>query len=291
MREAPTPRPAGQGRAINRAILQRLKRMSRLENLAARRQLQLLAVTRREVIRAMGAAPSGSFRAFHLGELLAAIDRAILQGRPAAVNLAAIDAQAAFGLGQQHVDAVLRIAGVGETLTDVSAETLQAVLDVTRDQVRAVWSELGTTLKADVRRATLGLIDPVEAMTAVTRAIRNAKSFGTAATRAEIVARTEINRTFALATQSRLQQAGDRLGPALKKTWLAVDDARTRDAHRRAGRDYGPHGDPGPIPIDEPFVVDGEDLMFPLDPRGSPANTIACRCRAVPFVEDLVELV
>ena len=33
-----------------------------------------------------------------------------------------------------------------------------------------------------------------------------------------------------------------------------------------------------PIPLDEPFVVDGEELMYPGDENGSPENVINCQC-------------
>ena len=32
------------------------------------------------------------------------------------------------------------------------------------------------------------------------------------------------------------------------------------------------------IPVDDPFIVGGEELMFPGDPNGSPGNVINCRC-------------
>jgi hypothetical protein len=32
------------------------------------------------------------------------------------------------------------------------------------------------------------------------------------------------------------------------------------------------------VPIDEPFIVSGEELMYPGDPSGSAGNVINCRC-------------
>jgi hypothetical protein len=36
-----------------------------------------------------------------------------------------------------------------------------------------------------------------------------------------------------------------------------------------------------PIPVDEPFIVGGAELMYPGDPAGPPEETINCRCRSV----------
>jgi hypothetical protein len=39
-------------------------------------------------------------------------------------------------------------------------------------------------------------------------------------------------------------------------------------------------------PIDKPFDVGGEQLMYPGDPDGgSPGNTINCRCTVLPVME------
>lgn len=56
------------------------------------------------------------------------------------------------------------------------------------------------------------------------------------------------------------------------KIWESVGDSHTRDAHLAA--------DGQEVPISEPFIVDGESLMFPGDPSlgASPGNLINCRC-------------
>lgn len=48
------------------------------------------------------------------------------------------------------------------------------------------------------------------------------------------------------------------------------NDGRTRDTHRRA--------DGQVVPVDQPFIVGGDRLMYPGDPRGSAKETINCRC-------------
>lgn len=54
------------------------------------------------------------------------------------------------------------------------------------------------------------------------------------------------------------------------KVWNSMHDNRVRDAHARA--------DGQEAQLDRPFVVDGEELMFPGDPNGSASNIIGCRC-------------
>lgn len=55
------------------------------------------------------------------------------------------------------------------------------------------------------------------------------------------------------------------------KTWMAIEDERTREAHTIV--------DTTRIPIDEMFVVGNDRMLFPHDYlNASPENLINCRC-------------
>lgn len=56
------------------------------------------------------------------------------------------------------------------------------------------------------------------------------------------------------------------------KTWRTADDERVREAHADAEGQT--------VPVEQPFIVDGERLNFPGDPFGSDANVLNCRCTA-----------
>lgn len=58
------------------------------------------------------------------------------------------------------------------------------------------------------------------------------------------------------------------------KGWQDQEDDRVRDGHNAADIEQ-------PVPMDEPFQVNGEPLMFPGDPDGSDANICNCRCELV----------
>ena len=93
------------------------------------------------------------------------------------------------------------------------------------------------------------------------------------ASSAETIARTQVIPAFNAGTHESWRQSG----VVKRKRWLSTNDGRTRDAHVRAhGQEVG---------LDEPFVVDGEDLLYPGDPAGSPENIINCRCTMTAVVE------
>lgn len=91
-------------------------------------------------------------------------------------------------------------------------------------------------------------------------------------TRATRIARTEVQSAVNRGTHDAVSSLGEGVRPQYH-TWLATFGPRTREAHAEA--------DGQTVPIDEPFEVDGELLLYPGDPSGSGGNVINCRCTQV----------
>ena len=88
------------------------------------------------------------------------------------------------------------------------------------------------------------------------------------------IARTETTTAANLGHTIAADTLSDKLNMAMQKTWIPTGDARTRDAHEAMFL-YPP------VPSEQDFLVGGEDLAFPGDPRGSARNVVNCRCRVV----------
>ena len=86
--------------------------------------------------------------------------------------------------------------------------------------------------------------------------------------RSNRIARTEVHSAANLGSITAARQTPR---PKLKM-WLATPDDRTRDHHAEA------HGQE--VPLNEPFIVMGEQLDYPgdTDLGASPENIINCRC-------------
>lgn len=95
--------------------------------------------------------------------------------------------------------------------------------------------------------------------------------------RLEMIARTESMRASNFGNNQLMADWG-----VEKKEWLATADNRTRDTHIQAWVDYG---EGNGIPIDQPFLVGGSELMYPGDPAGPPEETINCRCTEIPAID------
>lgn len=129
----------------------------------------------------------------------------------------------------------------------------------------------------------------------ITQSILQGETIGDMARRLETV--TEANfknavrnaRTACTAAENsgRLDcfKEAEELGIEQEKTWESTLDSRTRHEHRML------HGQT--VPIDEPFEVDGYQIMYPGDPDAEPEMVYNCRCtmttQIVGYERDRVE--
>lgn len=243
--------------------------------------LRLLQATRREILAEL-LTPHGRFDDFRFRVMIGVIDRKIAEASVASGVIVGDAVKGAWDAGL-----VFGGAGVPKSfLYDVSPDLLHALSAVTKDSINDVWTEAGKTLKGAVRRVTLGVDNLTDAIRNLSGHLRSPKVFGTVETRAEMIIRTEVNRAFSMAADAQMGQAGEAMkagGMELRKYWLTAEDARVRETHAEAARRYSKAN---AILETEPYIVDGEPLMYPLDPAGSASNTIGCRCISVPLVRE-----
>lgn len=94
--------------------------------------------------------------------------------------------------------------------------------------------------------------------------------------RSQTIARTESLRATSMGQHLSIMQAheaGNIDGDVLRRVWIFVADARTRDPHKTVNI-LNPDG----VRIDQPFQTELGPLLYPRDPNGTGANTINCRC-------------
>ena len=88
------------------------------------------------------------------------------------------------------------------------------------------------------------------------------------ASKAIRIVRTESTRIYNEAQYDSILHAEEQ-GIIMTKTWISSRDDRTRESHEML--------DGVTIPVDEPFVIDGDEGMFPGD-FSEARNVINCRC-------------
>ena len=275
--------------ASARMVVAAIKRAGRIRDDAAAAQVALLKAARRDVLNVIGGAVQ--YRRFHLAEVLQGIDAAIAQYRSQSQAPAARAIVQAAGAARDKLGA----AGVPlRSLYGVQPQLTQSIISVVNDQVREIWSDLGTGLKVTVRRATLGILDPFEAIQKLQGVFTRTDQWRSTEYHAERIMRTEVGRAYEMTGQDELAAARE-AGVDVQKWWLAIKDERTRETHLAAWEKYKPGGDVGPIDVDEYFEVGNVRLMFPQDPQGDgdekdlARETIMCRCSSVPAVGGVSE--
>lgn len=91
-------------------------------------------------------------------------------------------------------------------------------------------------------------------------------------------ARTAVTGAQNAGRQAQMHDAED-MGIRVKKRWVATLDSRTRDTHQEL--------DGQEVPVDEPFEVDGMEIMYPGDPNAEPELVYNCRCTMVEVYEGI----
>ena len=72
-----------------------------------------------------------------------------------------------------------------------------------------------------------------------------------------------------------------------KKEWLTARDPNVR-GNEEDDEFSHVEADGQVVGVEEPFIVGGEELMYPGDPDGSAGNIIRCRCTTAPVIEEEV---
>lgn len=262
------------------AKLRELERLvGRLEREGVARARAVLEQVRQEVIAELRNTPPERFRAFFLRDLQGSVDQRIAALEQRLKQEIAPKIQAALELGQRSIQEPTAIFGVSVPLVAIPQNLVDVVQGFTADLIKRISDETRSRINADIASAILRGDSILDAARRIGRSLNQpATTFGGISNRAERIARTEILRAYSIAQQASLRQIADYV-PKLKKQWIATLDDRVRPEHRQAHgqvRDW-----------DEPFKVDGESLMYPRDPGGSPGNTINCRCVSVPVLSQM----
>ena len=82
------------------------------------------------------------------------------------------------------------------------------------------------------------------------------------------IARTETSAAYGKGRSTAMQSAGVQY-----KQWLTSGNDNVRPYHAEANGQI--------VPIDEPFIVGGEELQYPGDEAGSAGNVIECHCVSI----------
>lgn len=150
----------------------------------------------------------------------------------------------------------------------LNARVLTAMQHFMADRLKDVSLKAAGAINSELGLVVIGAQSPWDAQGAI-RAILKDSS----ASRAATIVRTELLRVYSVASYQSMAAAAD-AGIEMEKVWRRSAKAHPRVSHALA--------DGQRVAWDQPFLIGGEKMMHPHDPKASPANTINCGCVMVP---------
>lgn len=244
--------------------------LSRIRARAVAEVLRELEAARRLIAARLAQEPGDALTRQRLLALQADIERNLDAFRAAATSAATAGAAAAVSGGIAAVTAPLAAQGVDFT-PRINTRALSLLETALTRLIQDISDKARQRINSQLAQVLIGTQPLSAAVTEVQRLLG-----GAVRNRARTIVYTEIGRIHSAATQASLEDAAERL-PGLKKRWVKSGKKHPRQDH------VGAHGQV--VPVKEPFLVGGEKLMFPRDPKASARNTIKCGCRHIPVVD------
>lgn len=273
-----------QGERIGRALDNAASKGVRLEAATARKMIEDLRAYRAGLVDRIASA--NTFEIRRLGDLQDAIEKLTDRLEEQLVTGLVDGMKQGFTLATKAASSASQILGVQIGGVGLTPATISAMNALAAQRVLKFSDTIRSRINTSIMRGVLGEKSPFEVIQMIRVDIGGKDNKGQAFWSAERIARTEVGRVQSAAQQERFAQINDRAPGTTGKIWVTEKDVRVRASHVRAGRQYRIGGTPGPIPVEEAFIVGGADLMYPLDPSGPPEEVIECRCRhrIVPLV-------
>ncbi len=168
--------------------------------------------------------------------------------------------------------------GARQALSEVAGLAGEELADAAQSATQQAWikgkkvistfkiSKVNEVTQARIGRQLREGLDAGEGLKELTERVRT--TLGSNRARAQLIARTQTAGAVGSGRHAGMKAAGVEL-----KGWLTSRDNNVRATHKAAEAAYADG-----IPVDQPFKVAGEALMYPGDPNGTAANIANCRC-------------
>lgn len=203
------------------------------------------------------------------GQVVARVvfDLAKANGRLKVINRVFFEKASKLGA----IQALTETAGLeGDAIRDAVARTqlsgsVRLALEVSSTKITKVNQTTRNWVSNQLREG----LEKGESLTDLTNRLADGSAFSR--TRAGGIARTQTAGAVSCGRYAGMKEAG-----VEKKGWLTSRDDAVRPEHKAAEGRYK-----NGIPMDQPFIVGGDRLMFPGDPAGSAGMIANCRCMQI----------
>ncbi|HRQ63891.1 MAG TPA: hypothetical protein PKZ76_03355 [Xanthomonadaceae bacterium] len=198
------------------------------------------------------------------------IQQALARWRDRAARTGTAATAAAWTAGTELITAPLAAGGMNfaPRLNDAALAAMQQALT---HRISAITVVTQNRINAEIAQVLIGTRPAADAITRVTNILGESTR-----RRARTIVYDETGRAYSRSSQDSLSQAAERL-PGLRKQWLHSGKRFPRPDHVAA------HGQTQRV--NDPYIIDGDPLMYPRDPSADIAQTINCGCMSVPVTD------
>jgi uncharacterized protein with gpF-like domain len=250
------------------------------EDKHAKAVLKMLEQARKDIIAELGKDPT-QWRFTFLAELLRRVNdrlNKVTAEFKTIADEAMIDAAkrgAAIGMAGNSAGAVM-------SMVEIDPQLLNALADYRADLIKGVTDSCRDKITSIIRRSILTGKSLADVQKQIGTVLPKGKGImKNIAWRSETILRTEYGHILGKAGQLSMEKSAE-VVPGLMKKWVIRAQGKggtsVRPSHLAANGQT--------VPVNEPFIVGGEKLMYPHDPAGSAGNIINCQCASIPVVPD-----
>ena len=151
---------------------------------------------------------------------------------------------------------------------DLPPNVLEAIAQFIQQLLTAsFWSDVGMTVKNTIASILTAGVTAGQSIKEIAANIKEAIGVGNS--QALNIANTEVTGSLNAGQQATYIEL-EAQGVIIGRRWFCITDGRTRDSHLAANGQARP--------VKEPFLVGGEEGMFPGDMAFSPKERCQCRC-------------
>ena len=266
-------------RAYNKRLKELIKNVGRLKKSEVRRVMALLNDAKKNVAAMIA---TTEWQAHYLPELKKGVEEAMLafQNR---YKESLVSAQSNMHLaGLDIVDAPIAYAGIGFSGPEISLTALEIMQGYSADLVTGLARDAIKKINQELTLGILGQKGPMEVMAAIGKKLSGPGVFGSIATRAETITRTETARVLSNSSQARMEQVAE-IGtdPKIKwvKKWIHSGKANPRARHIDV--------DGETVPVGQNF---SNGILYPHAPGLDASETVNCGCIHTMTCEDWEKL-
>ena len=256
-----------------------VRRRTKIQRDTAKEITRLLKVAEANIKLTLAGAPS-EYESWYLPQLQQSIRQTLADFSNQTAAQLSTRAGESWQAGLDLIDLPVKAGGIdiAAVLPDVNVQQLSAMRSFMTDRMKDVGLKLANKINTELGLVAIGAQNQSAAVSNIATMFEKGGR-----SRAITIIRTELGRTYSVATDQRQKQAKEFL-PGLKKQWRRSGKTHARFHHDAAD---------GQIQeVEVPFNLytpKGRiELMFPRDPAAPAAETINCGCESLPFMDSWV---